>query len=307
MSERGAFAPARLPGWLKVRLAEGRDFERIKAVSARRGLHTVCEQARCPNIGECWNGEKGTATATFMILGKDCTRACRFCSVSSKARPDLPDPDEPKKLAQTLLEMGLDYAVITTVCRDDLPDQGAGHVAAVIREIKSTNPRMILEILMQDFRGDESLLAAIAAADPNVLAHNIETIERLTPLVRDRRASYRQSLDVLSFCRAVAPGKPTKSSIMLGLGEKEDEVFTAFEDLRKAGTQILTIGQYLRPSRSGRNLPVEEFIHPDRFEDYGRAARDMGFLHVASGPFVRSSYRAGELFMKGYLGAHHDG
>ena len=299
--------PARLPPWLKVKLAGGKDFERIKAVSARRSLHTVCEEARCPNIAECWGGQKGAATATFMLLGDECTRACRFCSVSSKARPDAPDPEEPIKLAETLSDMGLDYAVITTVCRDDLPDQGAGHVAQVIREAKRRNPKLLIEILMQDFQGRRDLLKIVAAAGPDVLAHNLETVERLTPDVRDHRASYRQSLEVLALCREIAPKTPSKSSLMLGLGETKNEVLAAFYDLRQAGVQILTIGQYLRPSRAKRNLPVAEFVSPERFEDYGRRAREMGFLHVASGPFVRSSYRAGELFLKDYLGANHLG
>ena len=299
--------PAPLPPWLKVKLATGENFARIKAVSARRNLHTVCEEARCPNISECWGGQKGAATATFMLLGDECTRACRFCSVSSKAKPDAPDAEEPAKLAETLFEMGLDYAVITTVCRDDLPDQGAGHIARVISEAKKRNPKLLLEILMQDFQGRRDLIEIIAAAGPDVLAHNLETVERLTPAVRDHRASYRQSLDVLSLCRDIAPKTPSKSSLMLGLGEREDEVMAAFEDLRRAGVKILTIGQYLRPSRAKRNLPVAEYVTPEQFEAYGRRARDMGFLHVASGPFVRSSYRAGELFLKDYLGANHLG
>ncbi|MBI4377105.1 MAG: lipoyl synthase [Elusimicrobia bacterium] len=292
-------AVPRLPPWLKVRLPGGEHFERIKSVSARRKLHTVCEEARCPNIGECWGG----GTATFMVMGDTCTRGCRFCSVASSARPDAPDPEEPRKLAETLREMGLDYAVITTVCRDDLPDQGASHLFECLRAVKSLCPEMLVEILLQDFRGDRGLLAKVLAARPEVAAHNLETVERLTPLVRDAKAAYEQSLQVLRWCGEILPSAKIKSSLMLGLGETEEELIRAFRDLRGCGVEILTLGQYLRPTGAHRNLPVFEFLPPERFEALGQLARDMGFLYVASGPFVRSSYRAGELFLNGLHGS----
>mgnify|MGYP001619685615 CR=1 FL=1 len=291
----------RLPPWLKVKLPTGENYQRIKAVSDRRGLATVCEEARCPNIAECWGG----GTATFMVMGDSCTRGCRFCSVASEARPPAPDPLEPSKLAETLAEMTLDYVVITTVCRDDLPDQGAAHLVACIRAIKDRCPNMKLELLAQDFRGDSRLLERVLGARPDVLAHNLETVRRLTPAVRDQKAGYEQSLQVLRESKRISPDTPTKSSLMLGLGETETEVLEACTDLRSAGVEILTLGQYLRPAGAGRNLPVAEFIEPERFEAIGQKARDLGFGYVASGPFVRSSYRAAELFLKGRLERAH--
>ena len=289
--------PRRLPEWLKVSLPRGENYERLKEVTARRGLSTVCEEARCPNIGECW----GAGTATFMILGDSCTRGCRFCSVQSLARPPRPDPQEPGKLARTLSEMRLEYVVLTTVCRDDLPDQGAGHLAACIRAVRAACPDMKVEMLAQDFRGDPSLLKLVIDSGPDVLAHNVECVERLTGSVRDARAGYRQSLDVLAAAKRLKPGLPTKTSIMLGLGETEAELVSAMKDLRAVDCDILTLGQYLRPTGAGRNLEVAEFVAPEDFRRYGRMARELGFKFVASGPFVRSSYRAGELFLRGML------
>jgi lipoic acid synthetase len=236
-----------------------------------------------------------------MVMGESCTRGCRFCSVASRLKPEAPDPEEPRRLAETLSEMGLEYAVITTVCRDDLPDQGAAHLAACISAVKERCPRMLLEVLIQDFRGNLRLLGVVAEAGADVLAHNLETVDRLTPLVRDAKAGYKQSLDVLKACRTLRPATPTKSSLMLGLGETEAELLSSFEDLRSAGVEILTLGQYLRPTTAARHLPVAEYVPPSRFDSLGEAARRMGFLYVASGPFVRSSYRAGELFLKGLL------
>ena len=295
MSETVSPVRASLPSWLKVKLPQGDNFRRIKAISERRNLHTVCEEARCPNIAECWGG----GTATFMVMGDACTRGCRFCSVASQARPAALDPAEPQHLAETLCDMRLEYAVITTVCRDDMPDQGASHLAKCIRAVKSRCPNLRLEILLQDFRGEKEPLKTVIAAKPDILAHNLETIERLTGSVRDARAGYKQSLEVLRRCRILSPGTPTKSSLMLGLGETEDEIIQVFKDLRRAQVDILTLGQYLRPTLSAHHLPVREFISPQKFDDYGRMAREIGFLYVASGPFVRSSYRAGELFLKG--------
>lgn len=287
----------KLPPWLKVKLPTGPVVARLKEASRSRGLSTVCEEARCPNLAECWGG----GTATFMVMGDTCTRGCRFCSVGTAVKPPAPDREEPVKLAQTLKEMDVEYAVLTTVCRDDLADQGAGHLAACIREIKKTCPDMKLEMLLQDFRGDTGLLETVLDAGADVIAHNVECVERLTAKVRDAKAGYRQSLDVLAHAKKYRPKTPTKSSIMLGLGETEGELLQAFEDLRAVGVDILTLGQYLRPTGSRHHLMVHEFIHPDQFMAYGEKAKEHGFKYVASGPFVRSSYRAAELFIKGYL------
>jgi len=286
-----------LPPWLKVSLPTGPVVARLKEASRSRGLATVCEEARCPNIAECWGG----GTATFMIMGDTCTRGCRFCSVGTAAKPPLPDPEEPAKLALTLKEMAVDYAVLTTVCRDDLPDQGAAHLAACIRAVKKENPEMKLEMLLQDFRGDAALLDVVLDAGADVIAHNVECVERLTPVVRDAKAGYRQSLEVLRHVKTAQPRTPTKTSLMLGLGETETELLQAFNDVRSVGVDILTLGQYLRPTGARHHLPVADFVHPDDFKRYGDLARERGFLYVASGPFVRSSYRAAELFLKGRL------
>jgi len=289
--------PTGLPPWLKGKLPTGPVVARLKEASRSRGLSTVCEEARCPNLAECWGG----GTATFMVMGDTCTRGCRFCSVATAVRPSLPDAAEPQKLAQTLKEMTVEYAVLTTVCRDDMPDQGAAHLAECIREIKKENPGLKLEMLLQDFRADKALLETVLDAGPDVVAHNVETVERLTGSVRDAKAGYRQSLDVLAHAKRYLPKTPTKTSLMLGLGETESELIQSFKDIRSVGVEILTLGQYLRPSGSRHHLMVEEFIHPDEFKRYGEIAKQHGFLYVASGPFVRSSYRAAELFMKGHL------
>ncbi len=286
-----------LPPWLKTRLPSGENFERIKALSAKRGLHTVCEEARCPNLAECWGG----GTATFMILGESCSRGCRFCSVETLTHAAPPNPDEPRHLAETIADLGLDYVVLTTVCRDDLPDQGAAHAAACIRAVKERCPEILLEALIQDFRGDKGLLARAVAAGADVVAHNLETVERLTPLVRDRRAGYHQSLDVLREIKRIDASKKTKTSLMLGLGETREELLSSFRDLRMADVDILTLGQYLRPTAAARHLPVSRYVPPAEFDALAAAAREMGFLYVAAGPFVRSSYRAGELFLRGML------
>ncbi|MDO8757536.1 MAG: lipoyl synthase [Elusimicrobiota bacterium] len=288
-----------LPPWLKVKLPTGPVVARLKEASRSRGLSTVCEEARCPNLAECWGG----GTATFMVMGDTCTRGCRFCSVATGVKPPLPDSSEPEKLALTLKEMAVEYAVLTTVCRDDMPDQGAAHLAACIRQIKAVCPEMKLEMLLQDFRGDTDLLDIVLDAGADVVAHNVECVERLTSTVRDAKAGYRQSLDVLAHVKKRRPKTPTKSSLMLGLGETERELIDSFNDLRSVGVDILTLGQYLRPSGSRHHLMVEEFIHPDEFKRYGEIAKEHGFKYVASGPFVRSSYRAAELFIKGYLDA----
>ena len=286
-----------LPPWLRARLPSGERYGRIKGLSSRGRLHNVCEEARCPNLGECWSG----GTATFMVLGESCSRACRFCSVAALKRSAPPDPEEPAKLAETIQELALSYVVLTTVCRDDLPDQGAAHVAECIRAVKRRVPGILVEALVQDFRGERGSLRTVTEAGAEVMAHNVETVERLTPVVRDRRAGYAQSLAVLKAFKEIDPERKTKSSIMLGLGEERAEVEAALAGLRAAGVDIVTLGQYLRPTKEAKHLPVERFLPPDEFERYGELARGMGFLYVASGPFVRSSYRAGELFIHGLL------
>ena len=290
-------APARLPPWLKIRLPGGEVYNKVREKARLGPLHTVCQEARCPNLSECWSG----GTATFMVLGQTCTRGCRFCSVATARKPAAPDPEEPSKLAESLRALNLKYAVITTVCRDDLPDQGAGHITECVKEIRRTCPDVLIEFLIQDFRGDIEPLRRVVAASPDVLAHNLETVQRLTHPVRDAKAGYRQSLRVLKEIKRLDPKRTTKTSLMLGLGETEEEIFTALQDLRDVGTDIVTLGQYLRPTNERRHLPVAEYVRPEIFEAYGKRAREMGFLYVASGPFVRSSYRAGELFLEGYL------
>lgn len=291
-----------LPPWLKVSLPTGPNVARLKEASRSRGLSTVCEEARCPNLAECWGG----GTATFMVMGDTCTRGCRFCSVATALKPPLPDDEEPAKLALTVKEMAVDYVVLTTVCRDDLPDQGAAHLASCIREIKTLCPSMKLEMLLQDFRGEMSLLERVLNAAPDVVAHNVECVERLTSSVRDAKASYRQSLDVLEHAKSYRMKTPTKTSLMLGLGETEAEVLRTFKDIRSVGVDILTLGQYLRPSGSRHHLMVDRYITPQEFDRFGELAREQGFLYVASGPFVRSSYRAAELFLKGHLEKKRD-
>jgi len=281
----------RKPEWLKVRPPGGERYRWIKEQRVDLELSTVCEEARCPNIGECWSG----GTATFMVLGSICTRGCRFCAVNTN-RNGLPlDPEEPQKLARTIHAMGLNYIVVTSVDRDDLPDQGAQHFADCVVAVKALSPSTRVEILIPDFRGDPSLVAVVANSGAEVLAHNIETVRRLTRTVRDGRCGYDQSLSVLRQIKASRPGLLSKSSIMVGLGESEDEVLECMQDLRAADVDFLTLGQYLRPSL--KHIAVEEYVSPQTFDRYAQAGRSMGFRYVASGPLVRSSYRAGEFFI----------
>ena len=283
------------PAWLKVKVPSGERYRWIGAQARSLNLHTVCEEARCPNIGECWE----SGTATFMLMGEKCTRACRFCSVATARHPGPPDPAEPANIAETIRQMALDYVVLTSVNRDDLPDQGAGHFAETIRVTQRTNPALLIEVLIPDFQGVPALLERIIAAAPAVLGHNLETVERLTPEVRDPRAGYRQSLAVLAYLKERVPEGRTKSSLMLGLGEREEEVLEAMGDLRAVGVDFLTLGQYLQPHRG--KLPVREFIHPDRFRALEAKGLGMGFRYVAAGPLVRSSYRAAEFFISQQL------
>lgn len=279
------------PAWLKRPIAGGDRYAWIKRRTRELDLHTVCEEARCPNIGECWQG----GTATFMLLGDTCTRGCRFCAIKTSRRPRSPDPAEPVKIAGTIAALRLDYAVLTTVDRDDLPDQGAGHIAETVRCVRAACPELLLEVLIGDFRGERALIAQIIAAKPAVLAHNLETVERLTPRVRDPRAGYRQSLAVLTYSKEAAPTLASKSSLMLGLGESEHEVLAAMRDLRAAGVDFLTLGQYLQPD--ARKLPVQRYVPPQEFAALAEAGLAMGFRYVAAGPLVRSSYRAAEYWL----------
>jgi lipoyl synthase len=279
------------PVWLRVRPPAGENYTNVKKSLRLLNLHTVCEEARCPNISECW----GTGTATIMIMGDICTRGCRFCAVNS-GKPFLLDAGEPERVAKAIKEWGLRYVVITSVCRDDLEDGGAEHIAKTIKAIKLLCPTTIVESLIPDFRGDKSSIKEIIKSKPKVISHNIETVHRLTPKVRDARASYEQSLLVLKKIKDVNPLIYTKSSIMLGLGESEDEVIQTIKDLKSVGVSILTIGQYLQPTP--KHLPVIEFITPEKFNWFREIAEQMGFVYVASGPLIRSSYRAGEFFLE---------
>lgn len=291
------------PEWLKIRPPTGQGlqtFAQVKGTVQGLGLVTVCQEARCPNISECWSG----GTATFMVLGDTCTRGCRFCHVKTSKQGQNIDPFEPIKLAQAIKNFGLKYVVVTSVDRDDLEDQGAGHFASCIREVKRQNPNLIVEVLTPDFRGNEKCIDTIIESGPEVYSHNIETVKRLQRKARDVRANYEQSLSVLSHVKEKSPQTITKSSIMVGLGETKEEVFEAMDDLRKIGVECLTIGQYLQPSM--RHLKVDEFVHPSVFEEYKHAGEEKGFLYVASGPFVRSSYRAGEYFVESVLKQRKD-
>jgi lipoic acid synthetase len=280
----------RLPEWLRVRLPTADGFAQTRALLDELSLHTVCQSARCPNHWECWS--KGTAT--FMIAGDRCTRACGFCAVTT-AKPFALEADEPARVAEATRRMHLKHVVITAVARDDLTDGGAGHFAQTINAVRHSNPGTVIEVLTPDFNDRDSAIDAVLAARPHIFNHNLETVRRLTPSVRSR-ATYDRSLSVLGKVKDRAGGSIyTKSGLMLGLGETEEELFTAMEDLRRAGCNILTLGQYLQPTL--HHLPVVEFVPPEKFEIYGQKARMLGFVHVASGPMVRSSYHADEFSM----------
>ena len=290
------------PPWLKVAAPMGARYRAITERLKTLGLATVCQEAHCPNIGECWGG----GTATIMLMGEVCTRGCRFCAVQT-GRPAPLDPDEPLNAATAVTEMGVEYIVLTSVNRDDLPDGGASHFAKTVVELKRLDPRLMVEVLIPDFFGDLSAVDTLVAAGPEVIAHNVETTRGLTRRVRDARATFEQSLKVLNHVDKAGKGRApggvdilAKTSVMLGLGETETEVLGTLEALRGVGTDVVTFGQYLQPTP--KHLEVQEFVHPDRFEHYAEVARGMGFLYVASGPLVRSSYRAGEY----YLHAHID-
>jgi lipoyl synthase len=255
----------------------------------------VCEEARCPNIGECWGG----GTATFMVMGDTCTRGCRFCAVKTARYPTALDPDEPRNVATAIAELDLDYVVITSVDRDDVADGGASHFAACIRETRALAPKTRIEVLIPDFRGNVGDLLKVVEAGPDVIAQNLETVKRLTHPVRDRKASYEVTLEVLRNVKTIDPDRLTKSSLMVGLGESVDEMREAMLDLRAVGVDFLTIGQYLQPTP--KHLEVVEFVTPEQFQAYEALGLELGFAYVASGPLVRSSYKAGEFFIHGYL------
>lgn len=315
----------RLPEWLKTPIPSpgaNANFGKIKADLRGLGLHTVCEEARCPNIGECWGGDnKNAATATIMLMGDTCTRGCRFCSVKTNRAPGPLDPHEPENTAEALARWGLGYVVLTSVDRDDLADGGAHHFAETIRRIKAKKPTLLVEALAGDFQGDLEMVKVVADSGLDVYAHNVETVEGLTPYVRDRRATFRQSLKVLAEVKRLKGDDIiTKTSIMLGLGETEEELLDAMRgklgdifgvyiagmganyiraELRKAEVDVITFGQYMRPTK--RHIKVDKYVTPDEFALWGQRALDMGFLYCASGPLVRSSYKAGEAFIENVL------
>ena len=287
------------PSWFHVP-APPPETSDTKYSSLKQGLrdlklNTVCEEAQCPNIGECWNG----GTGTIMLLGDTCTRACRFCAVKTSSTPPPPDPEEPFNTAQAIAEWGLDYVVLTSVDRDDMPDGGAEHFAHTVQYIKVWKPTMLVECLVSDFAGMLSSVETLATSGLDVYAHNIETVERLQPYVRDKRANYAQSLEVLAHAKVVKPDLVTKTSIMLGLGETQEEVIQTMRDLRSANVDVLTLGQYLRPTPA--HLAVEEYVTPEAFDRLRIIGEEMGFRYVAAGPMVRSSYKAGEFFLENMI------
>ncbi len=282
----------RLALWLKAPLPGGERYTAIKGNLRDRTLHTVCEEAQCPNIGECWN----EGTATLMLMGDTCTRTCRFCAVKTARRPPPLDPDEPAKAAEQVALMGLDYVVMTSVNRDDLDDGGAGHFADAIRKVRARNPDTLVEVLTPDFEGVERDIETVVAASPHVFAHNVECVQDLTASIRDHRASWQTSLDVLATAKRLRPDIVTKSSIMLGIGETVAQIDAALVALRAHNVDALTLGQYLRPSPWHHD--IVRFVPPDEFAHWQQRAAELGFAYCASGPLVRSSYRAGEFYLR---------
>ena len=333
----------RLPPWLKTETPVGKDVFRLKNTLRSLNLSTVCEEAKCPNIGECWGGKEGTATATIMILGiynftifvitpsllfyfnyqiarkvmeiffedfafifnikeninylgDTCTRGCRFCSVKTSRQPAPLDPNEPINTAKAISSWNLNYIVITSVDRDDLSDGGSSHFAKTVQEVKRLNPSLIVECLTPDFAGEKKFISEVASSGVDVYAHNIETVESLTWFVRDPRATYKRSLGVLEHVKTQFPKMITKSSIMVGFGEKQEEVVATMKDLRDVGVDCITIGQYMQPTKG--HAKVKEYIHPDVFKSWEIVGNELGFAYTASGPLVRSSYKAGEYFIE---------
>ena len=279
------------PRWLKTAIPHGDVYFNIKKNLRANGLVTVCEEAKCPNIGECWN----TGTATFMVLGDVCTRACRFCHIKT-GKPSAIDNLEPQRVADSVRVMNLDYAVITMVDRDDLNDGGAAHLVSVVKAVRAAKPAIKIELLTSDFAGNMAALKCLLAdAPPDVFAHNIETVERLSPRVRDARASYQRSLQLLKMAKSTCPSLFTKSALMLGLGEERGEVQAALQDLRAHKVDLVTIGQYMRPTP--KHLRVKSYVPPQEFAELEICAKELGFLGVASGALVRSSYRARDFYI----------
>lgn len=290
---------ARLPEWLRVPIPKGKSFHKVKKDVRDLKLATVCEEAKCPNIGECWGGKKSEATATIMLMGNTCTRGCRFCSVQTNRNPGPLDPHEPSNTAEAISRWELGYVVLTTVDRDDLPDGGSAHLAETVRLIKEKAPKTLVEVLSGDFRGDLEHVQTLASSPLDVFAHNIETVEALTPHVRDRRATYRQSLSVLENAKLNNDHILTKTSIMLGFGESDEQVLQTLKELREIKVDVVTFGQYMRPTK--RHMKVVEYVKPEKFDYWRDVALDLGFLYCASGPLVRSSYKAGEAYIENVI------
>ena len=284
------------PDWLRIRIRGGETYEKVRGIVHEHRLATVCEEAKCPNLSECWT----SGTATIMLMGDVCTRACRFCAVNTGNPKGWLDPEEPANTARSVQLMGLRYVVLTSVNRDDLPDGGAGHYAACVREVKQLNPDTAVEALTPDFLGVLADVETVVDSGIEVFAQNVETVERLTHPVRDPRAGYRQTLDVLAHAKAHRPDVLTKTSLMLGLGESDEEIGQCMDDLREANVDILTFGQYLQPTAN--HYPIDRYVSPDEFEQYRQWGLEKGFLEVVSGVFVRSSYRAEQVLEKNNVG-----
>jgi len=289
-----------LPPWLKVQIPRGGSFHKVKSGLRKSGLATVCEEAKCPNIGECWGGGEGSATATIMLMGDTCTRGCRFCSVKTARNPPPLNPDEPMETAMRIKSWDIGYIVMTSVDRDDLPDGGAAHFAETVQRVKAENPGLLVECLVPDWKGDLECVNLVANSGLDVYAHNVETVERLQMRVRDPRANYAQSMKTLEEAKLRGPpGLVTKTSLMLGMGEKDEEVFQTMKDLRNIGVECVTFGQYMQPTK--RHMKVEEYVTPEKFAMWEKVGLELGFAYVPSGPLVRSSYKAGEFFLKAFV------
>lgn len=291
----GAEMPLGRPSWFRVpgpSLATDSRYAEVKESLSNLNLHTVCEEAQCPNIGECWNG----GTGTIMLLGDTCTRGCMFCAVNTAATPAPPDPFEPFKTAEAVVQWGVDYIVLTSVDRDDIDDGGAGHFANTVELLKHKKPEILVECLVSDFRGDLKSVEKLATSGLDVYAHNVETVERLQKFVRDPRAGYKQSLSTLEHAKKAKKGLYTKTSLMLGLGETDEEVIQTMKDLRAIDVDVVTFGQYLRPTEN--HLSVVEYVTPEKFDHFREVGEELGFKYVASGPMVRSSYKAGEFYLE---------
>lgn len=290
----------RLPPWLKTEIPVSKNYNKLKNTVRSLKLHTVCEEARCPNIGECWGGGANeVATATIMLMGDTCTRGCRFCSVKTSRAPSPLDPMEPINTAAAIAEWGLDYVVLTSVDRDDMTDGGSAHFAETVREIKKRNSTIFVECLTPDFRGDRTCVETIIESGLDVYAHNMETVRELQRFARDHRANYDQSLSVLEHAKKYKPSLVTKTSMMLGLGETDEQVLQTMKDLRSVEVDCLTLGQYMQPTK--RHIKVREYVTPEKFKYWEEIGNGLGFAYTASGPLVRSSYRAGEFFIKNLL------